>query len=259
MNIQIVSDLHLEFFDNTLDIHNFLNSLVMPKNRDVLVIAGDLGLHAQRHTDLGLIISSLVFLSKNYNRVIYIPGNHEFYWSNFNDTHVILRKIESAVNNIVNKDRLHILIRDSFRHTSSVNFLGCTLWFNERPENFLYTHKLSDFEYIRSNISRFHLEGVRDLAFLKKNIDLGVGQVVVTHHLPSRKSLEISSTEEIYYVNDLAEKLCFGETAPKLWIHGHSHKSVDYRLGKTKIVSNPYGYIGRALNPNFDEHFCVEL
>lgn len=75
--------------------------------------------------------------------------------------------------------------------------------------------------------------------------------VCVTHHAPSVESLFLydGATRENYeiqpidtcYASDL-EHLMKREDAPKLWIHGHTHISVDYQVGGTRIVSNPKGY-----------------
>jgi len=39
-----------------------------------------------------------------------------------------------------------------------------------------------------------------------------------------------------------------------LWIHGHTHDSFDYRLGGTRVVCNPRGYVrdGVQENARFD-------
>ena len=46
-----------------------------------------------------------------------------------------------------------------------------------------------------------------------------------------------------------------------LWVHGHTHDSVDYLLGSTRVVCNPRGYMrnGVAENPCFDVDLLVEV
>jgi len=36
-----------------------------------------------------------------------------------------------------------------------------------------------------------------------------------------------------------------------LWIHGHTHDNVDYRIARTRVLSNQCGYAGKIL-PGFD-------
>ena len=42
-----------------------------------------------------------------------------------------------------------------------------------------------------------------------------------------------------------------------LWIHGHTHHCVDYRIGKARVVSNQRGYPSEE--PGFEPTFTVEL
>ena len=41
------------------------------------------------------------------------------------------------------------------------------------------------------------------------------------------------------------------EKAPRLWVHGHTHDSLDYQLGKTRVLCNPFGYAGVEMNASF--------
>lgn len=42
-----------------------------------------------------------------------------------------------------------------------------------------------------------------------------------------------------------------------LWIHGHTHHSIDYSVNGTRIVTNPKGY--RDENRGFDPALVVEV
>jgi hypothetical protein len=33
---------------------------------------------------------------------------------------------------------------------------------------------------------------------------------------------------------------------PELWVYGHTHESCDYFVGKTRLISNPLGYIRKS-------------
>jgi Icc-related predicted phosphoesterase len=46
---------------------------------------------------------------------------------------------------------------------------------------------------------------------------------------------------------------------PDLWVHGHTHNSFDYILGKTRVVVNPYGYKDVEVNPQYDKQLVIEL
>jgi hypothetical protein len=43
-----------------------------------------------------------------------------------------------------------------------------------------------------------------------------------------------------------------------LWIHGHTHESVDYFVNSTRVVCNPRGYAPMELNESFDPVLTVD-
>ena len=69
MNFQLGSDFHIECFDNP-NVSNF----VIPSS-NVLVLCGDIGSLYK----FDQLINFFKQLSKLYKKIIYIPGNHEFY------------------------------------------------------------------------------------------------------------------------------------------------------------------------------------
>jgi hypothetical protein len=46
---------------------------------------------------------------------------------------------------------------------------------------------------------------------------------------------------------------------PALWLHGHTHASVDCTVGETRIVCNPFGYVPDELNAEFRDRLLIEL
>ena len=43
------------------------------------------------------------------------------------------------------------------------------------------------------------------------------------------------------------------------WIHGHTHDSVDYEIGATRVVCNPFGYKNKKTNHEFDPKKIVTV
>lgn len=67
--------------------------------------------------------------------------------------------------------------------------------------------------------------------------------VVVTHHAPHRGSIPERFANDVIssaYASDLTAVIESGR--PNLWVHGHMHDSVDYEVGRTRVVCNPKGY-----------------
>lgn len=70
--------------------------------------------------------------------------------------------------------------------------------------------------------------------------------VVCTHHTPSYKSVAP------YYMSDTLmnggyhshlDDFIMDRPQIKLWTHGHTHEDFDYKIGETRVVCNPRGYI----------------
>lgn len=97
-------------------------------------------------------------------------------------------------------------------------------------------------------------------------------RIVVTHHAPHPRSLlhgEAREPIDAAYASDLTAIL-EGEHAPDLWVHGHVHRTVDYRVGRTRVLANARGHdtsfrrrdgswVAELENPSFDPALVLEL
>ena len=45
---------------------------------------------------------------------------------------------------------------------------------------------------------------------------------------------------------------------PALWVHGHTHNSFDYTLGRTRAIVNSYGYKDVEVNPQYNKQLVIE-
>lgn len=240
MRIQIISDVHTEFQRDWGE--SFIESMDSD-GVDVLVIAGDLSTKDQ-------LKMNLRGFCKKYPHVVYTPGNHEFYGSSFGD----VRKTLSEINDCPN---LHILDNKSVEIMGQ-KFVGCTLWFRNGDKNCLLEKHMNDFRTIKDFGKEVYGENERSLEFLKENVCSN--SVVVTHHMPSTLSIGkmwVKHPLNVFFLCDLDEFIC--ERKPKIWFHGHTHDSFDYVLDKTRIVCNPFGYVGSAINPSFDDKKIIEI
>ena len=72
MKIQYMSDLHLEFADNS----RYLKHNELPVTGEILVLAGDIFYLKDRVAPLTKFWK---WASANYREVLIVPGNHEYY------------------------------------------------------------------------------------------------------------------------------------------------------------------------------------
>lgn len=260
MRIQLFSDLHFEHFRRGYDT---LGKVDVHPQADVVVLAGDI--------DSGeSAIQRAAALAQEYGKpVIWIAGNHEFYQDDY------LRLIEKY--RASQAAGVHFL-QDRWVEIDGVRFCGAILWTDFRlyegsgrlptVEDALRVGNrvLNDFRAIRycgfpfaaeksmalHATSRAWLETVLDEPFAGKT-------VVITHHAPHPRSIHprfsygraavLASPQPLPGENpNWTGNVCFASDLTPLlektdlWVHGHIHDSMDYQVGRCRIVANPRGY-----------------
>ena len=244
MKLLIYSDLHLEFsaFD------------VPQSGYDAVILAGDI--HVGEH---GVRWAIDAFADVP---VIYVCGNHEYY-------HGEITEVQDAIRAEIEGTQIHfcenktVLIGDT-------RFICATLWtdFGLHGNKVLHMMQaggwMNDYRWIAlgdgalmpEDTEQFHQTSRH---FLENELRIGDGEfnktVVVTHHAPSAQSLRnerVGVDVSPAYASSL--DMLMLDYAPDLWIHGHTHESVDYQVGKTRVVSNPRGY-SRIANGDGNQNF----
>ena len=286
MNIQLLSDLHLE-----------ANPGFVPTpaaGADVLVLAGDIGsyqahsaLTAAGDTDFGLARFSP--LHGWPTPVLFVPGNHEYDGLDFDEAHHRLRATCA---------RLGIVwLESEVLHLHGVRFVGSTLWTDfdalgpmagqtlpaKIPAHFshpnsLYTRQLKAREkafraanyYLRKTgttrgATPWLAEQVRDQAlnsqrWLSAALETPFDgpTVVVTHFAPSLRSADprygqVPGTAG--FCNALDALL----PRAQLWLHGHLHCPVDYHHLGCRVVANPLGYAHKNEQITFQAECVVSV
>ena len=240
MRIQILSDIHTEFHrDNG---QSFCRGL-RPTGVDVLLVAGDLG-------TVLTVGPALDYLCPLYPVVIFVAGNHEFY---LGSPDALRDRLEQAQQRHPN---LHWLENDTIT-LGSQRFVGTTLWFPGTAAARALRGMLNDYNSILDFEPWVYDQHSRAVSFLERTII--PTDVVITHHAPSTRSIApqyVGSPINVYFACDLDRLLNRG---PRLWIHGHMHDSLDYKIRKTRVICNPFGYAGAGVNAGFRESLVLDL
>ncbi len=239
MRVLIASDLHFEFHrDGGVAL---LDSL---PQADVLLCPGDL-------TVAPLLGDGLAMLLERYAHVVFVAGNHEFYRSSLVAVRRALRRLEESIEGFHYLDQSECTIEGR-------RFIGATLWFPRKFGIELLQPLASDFRLISDAVPGIYDEHRQAVGYLESTVTRDT--IVVTHHLPHRRSLPpllAHSPLNRFVLSDMAALI--GERQPALWVHGHAHTSSDYCIGRTRIVCNPFGYSGGKENPTFRRDCLLDL
>lgn len=252
LQLDYVSDLHLSFYLNfnrgkysKEQMEQLITSKIVPQIKGrILVVAGDISEFINAGIDF------LNLCSKYYEKVFFVAGNHEYYLSNFISSSMkekfnseSLNKVEEIKRLSANNDKLVFLDRNAdnkgIAHFDNFKIAGDTLWYIPvGVKGWAFYRLLSnDSRMILSKESKkgriisLHNSSMSWYESLPDDLDL-----IITH-VPPIKTKKGSSC---YY--------CEVDTfkAP-IWIYGHDHIEEDLLLGKTRFVSNPWGYESKDL------------
>lgn len=256
MKLRVISDVHSEYYhgitykNNTApDFEDFINKFdtMFPdiSNDEILVLGGDIGVLYDKNGNLAEIYNkTLEYFSKRWKRIIYVPGNHEYYnldgiesISRAND--IIKQKCESLGIHFLQKETLEM---------DGYTFVGCTLWSDLKYDAWVTMNPKNRrvfkyYKYYRNEYTQ-NLEWLKEkLTELRDNPNV----IVVTHYVPlyelihekfrtekesSRISLQASNLESFIVQNSFT---------PKYWICGHSHESSSLNKFGINFVLNPLG------------------
>lgn len=278
MNIQLLSDLHLEAHPHFLP--------EPAPGADVLVLAGDVGSYQEgsqlADQDFGLARFSPLPRGAGWpTPVLFVPGNHEYDAQDFDEAHTRLRST---------CDRLGIawLERETLV-VGGVRFVGTTLWSDfdalaDHEGNTDLGRRLKLREkafraanfYLRKtgstrNAEPFLAEAIRDQALACQQwladalaAPFAGPTVAVTHFAPS-----LLSADPRYGLVPGTAGFCNALDGllprARLWLHGHLHAPSDYTvrgeaqdgtLWQCRVVANPLGYARKGEQESFKPQ-CV--
>ena len=249
--IRIHSDLHLEFSEWTPP----------PADADVVVLAGDI------HVGL----AGLEWMRRHFpdTPVLYVPGNHEYYGARLQD-------VRGALRDAAPRFGIHLLDADEIV-IDGTRFLGATLWTDfalygadeDRVAQSMADAKrfMHDYRVIRYGAQgKFRPEHGLDihcqqLQWLERRLaePFDGATVVVTHHLPHRQSIHPKYEGDPLNPGFASDLRHLVRPPVRLWVHGHTHESLDYVVSGTRVVCNPRGYIPMQPNVAFDPLLVVEV
>jgi UDP-2,3-diacylglucosamine pyrophosphatase LpxH len=268
ITIDYISDLHIETRPNSVgDILQAFASL--EKRGQYCVLAGDISPMVDWQDENG-VCKLIKALCSKYEQVFYCVGNHELYQAHqlavyHNPSNFCHRLNNQTVGTRTGLDWYNKLTMPSLYtkeyigkragalrtwETEGVIFYVINEWYALPP----------NYPQVRINdarqITNLRIEYEELTKHLKEGADFAWQRiiesskehpthkkVVVSHYLPHQKSIHHqfkNSSHNAYFLVDRTAEI--EEAGIDLFIHGHTHLPISYKLGKIKVVANPLGY-----------------
>lgn len=251
MKIRLLSDLHTEF-----RLPYKTHEMSQYRGEDVLVLAGDI---ASGSTNTMNVIKH--FLDCGFPQIVYVPGNHEYYGTDFDEFNAKMENKCMAYDNVHFLNPGNVVIKN-------VMFVGGTLWTNFADNPFSQSaakRGINDFRVIKNfDVNRCAKTYYEHFDYIKDQYEQRGAQkvVVVTHFLPARECIAPRfrgpGLINDYFANDLGSYIA--NMSDTTWLFGHTHDATDIVLGDTRVVANPHGYY-TAVNDGvgFDPYKVIEV
>jgi Icc-related predicted phosphoesterase len=257
--IRPVSDLHANAFQSK-PIHEVAIFFVPPDDRDsetILILAGDISHYRGQLCDFFQIMAT------RFAAVIYVPGNHEYYGSEMDEWN---STVENTINCLygVHASLGDVRSKEFFTEDGQplVRFISSTFWADggkTMDEHIVVANSMNDFVHIRKGHRKFTVGDMMTLhAQQKKQTDELLSTpwagktIVVTHHVPSYSLCHPRFPVEGNGGFASASDDLIVKHKPWLWIHGHTHDTIDTKIDETRIVCNPRGYL-REWNTKYNK------
>jgi predicted phosphohydrolase len=244
MTLQYCSDLHLEFRENK----QFLNQHPLQSKGEILILAGDIVpfIEMDKHKDF------FNYISDNFKLTYWLPGNHEYYYSDPSErSGTINEKIRDNI----------FLVNNISVQQDGVRLIFSTLWSRISPANeWQIERSINDFQVIKFNGHFFSAPNVNQLHsnsvdFIEKELSLKNSDktVVVSHHVPTFLNFPSQYKGSILNEAFVVELFPLIESSNiNYWIYGHHHSNTpEFSIGNTVLLTNQMGYIRNEENQDF--------
>jgi hypothetical protein len=238
---QVITDIHLE----TQEVcPNF--AAKWPALTPCLILSGDIGHiscpHWQRFMD---------YVNENWDIVIYVLGNHEFY-SNSKSMPCLLELYKTTIGE--KWPKIKLLDNQTMGlvwNGITWAIIGSTAW---GSADYSLVLSINDFKKIKSYNDRGHLKPITvkeyqslhnsDMEFIMDEIAQGFPTIIVTHFPLTRDGTSDpiygnqSDAMKRYFANELHDKL---KDNPNLTlVAGHTHYAYDFIMDDVRYIGN-YG------------------
>ena len=214
---------------------------VITPTADNLILAGDIG-----HPTDENYARFLEYVTSNWKKVIYVPGNHEYY----DVTGVMtMERVNNVIREFEKKYKNLYCLIDNIVKIEGIIFIGSTLWSHPAFEDKLNDFRMNIFDEEGCiTLERFRNLNAKCIEFLETAMKQNSPDdkvVVITHFLPLKQSDIINSKYRSSSEMDsyLGNKLYHLINKANVWISGHTHERFEMDYKGTKWLCNAYGQL----------------
>lgn len=274
MELQIVSDLHLEFRPDVIDF--------IERKAPILCLLGDICVCGTTK-EFAVFMEFIKIMCSKFDQVIHVPGNHEYYIQGCaadknitNTVPAIMARLKTISKKIKNYRVMTNGMMTLSIKKKKLCIIGSTLWTHIPPEKEKEVQgMMNDYTYIHMpdqaqadqptstmKIRRFRAADMAPMhkasvSFIKRCITIATKNkikcVLLTHHKPFWDEADNGNDHAHCYASKL------GIVRPPLCLvaYGHTHKKDRRIVNGVPVVSNPRGYPGQKTG--FDPSFVVTV
>jgi calcineurin-like phosphoesterase family protein len=226
------------------DVGFLADTFLPPSVKDassILVLAGDIS------SKQAQLQAFLEIIEHRFLKVLFLCGNHEWYGHDMSAYAPVLESMP------LKNTEVAALTVKCYVH-DNVRIIFGTLWADggaTLADRSAVGRYLRDFYVIRKKdqlrwtvpdmAEAFKVQKAAIVDRLKQPFE-GV-TIVATHHMPSLRLCHPRFGNEANggFASNCDDILAY-DHAPNVWIHGHTHDTIDTKLWKTRIVCNPSVY-----------------
>lgn len=254
----VISDLHFTHHIKNTDkkIERFIIDKINPRS-EYIIIAGDIA------NSIYDILSFFKVLKRFYKRIIFVFGNHDFYFTNSErkkfDSYIerqeylkkelIKLNIDILDGNVIEIEGKKLGGSSSWYDFSYTKKIRPTMTNEQIADNWSYY--MNDGNYIKglkkdNNTDTY--DSIQEFAYREKQKIANIYEccdIIVTHISPLN---ELTFVEDKYKYDTLTGAYFFDgmyfveHTNAKYWIYGHTHSKQEFEVYDTKCIANPLGY-----------------
>lgn len=256
--LKYISDLHLEYkLLNNQTIKNIYSNKINPTK--YLALIGDIG-----NFNNDNLVHFIKYCSQNYDKIIYVPGNHE-YWSNNKYT---MQEIKNKLQELCTTNNV-LFLDNNICKLHNITFIGSTLWSSINFVNNMFI-KNGNYKNIHIDKSKLltstdtNLFNKQAIEYIQNRITNSTDKTVLLTHYPPiycKPSLNQYTSDPSYfgkpsykpYHNNIEHII---KEPIKVCIYGHTHYNGEFNRNNILYVSNQ---LSSKSGPSFSLSKCINL